>query len=444
MSDTNSNRTPRSEGKSSCRKSEPVADTSSFKSSQARRGSDTTDGQDEEITFGSEAGLEKKEKKERNITKRFAVAKQMLDEETEYVRLLRSTVRSIVRSTLHQTRTGELRDFPAHMILFLDGLEQIYVINLQFLQDLQMRVNTWYQQQPLGELFLQLGPLVLLYQDYLFLYPAFLDLRTDNTWRSWFKHIEEKLDGQLEVSFLRPFNRLMQYLALAKELENVTPKLHHDHAHLREAINLLEPVVSTMRCALRDHLEKDSGSDDTNTCDTKSSIQTRIVFREPASSESKRNTNGSKPPPPPQPTMPRPEVRGGTATALRGEQPKPSSHHSGSSSSSSSPPSQPLTSEKFSSPQKNNPKERVHRKEDCHELPRASYQHAGFKIERECGDHRRRGGSSPGSSPALQNVGIHLRIDTGASRDLPGETTHRTLLRSPANSLNPAVGSPLS
>jgi len=178
--------------------------------------------------------------------KRLAIAKKLLKSERQYVETLIKINRTVIRPTFFMTKTGIVERLPKHVIIFLDRLEQITAINFQLLQDLQSRVDAWHQQQPLGEVFIQMQPLGLVYQQYYEAFASVLKTMEDPRWNAWFKRQKISIGQEtygVRVFLSLPIQRLFAYKEYIQDLIPITSRIHADYRHLEQAAEEIEVTL---------------------------------------------------------------------------------------------------------------------------------------------------------------------------------------------------------
>mmetsp|Transcript_31441 Transcript_31441/g.53188 ORF Transcript_31441/g.53188 Transcript_31441/m.53188 type:complete len:951 (+) Transcript_31441:259-3111(+) len=177
--------------------------------------------------------------------KKLSLTKGLLRAEQDYVALMLKTVKVVVRPTMLRAKDLAVQADPEVLDL-MDLIEQISIVNFEFMKDLQSKVEHWKDDEAIGELMLQLGPMGEVYVKYFQCYTRAFMLLEDKKWRFWFNRCRLSLGSPLQSFLSIPKRRLEQYKAAAKGMLQATSPVHFDHRYLQEALDCMEDVLGNL------------------------------------------------------------------------------------------------------------------------------------------------------------------------------------------------------
>ncbi len=203
-------------------------------------------------TQGPASPLNRRKKRNR----RFLVADEIRASEAVYVKRLGVLVDTVVARIQYSSAVsaGDLR-LPPGVAVFCVAARQILLLNQKLLKTLQGRLAAWFHQQPLGDVFLQFGPLFKMYKDYATQYAtACRLLRGRGRLAAAVRKCEElELDDGVtaESLLVLPIQRVPRYRLLLEQLQKETPRFHQDAGPLATALAAVKEALECINDAAK-------------------------------------------------------------------------------------------------------------------------------------------------------------------------------------------------
>jgi len=202
---------------------------------------------------------------------RYLVAMDIKDSERLYVNSLRHFVNLVTDRLMYldAESTSDL-NLPPHMHVFLVCARQILRLNTKLLATLTYKMDNWYHQQHLGDVFKQFGPLFKVYREYASNYPQVSKtITTSYRFSKAISRCERHLDDGLtaEALMVLPMQRVPQYSKLLEQLQVATPKFHVDFEPLSQAVDDVRDALGCINRAIKDR----------NAMEVMSRIQTQVA-----------------------------------------------------------------------------------------------------------------------------------------------------------------------
>lgn len=183
----------------------------------------------------------------------YRVAVRFVDSERRYIDSMRQTARRLVRPTLYRSTNAEgAPPLNLHTALFFNAFLHIYWTHQRFLEDLRDRLEA-DEQQPLGEVFQQMGPILDIYKPYARYYASAMRSLRGEKWKEFVDRVESRLDASIESYFVQPVHRVKKYKPMLGELLEAAPKYQPDYPKIKEAFLMIDSASEFMTAAAGRH-----------------------------------------------------------------------------------------------------------------------------------------------------------------------------------------------
>jgi len=180
--------------------------------------------------------------------RRRAIAMEIVDTETTYVKQLSTVVELFVIPF-------SKKDFDltqSDVMTLFSNIEALRNLHKPMLDQLKMRVIDWQDSSCIGDIFFENSKWIKLYKHYVNNYDtaaAFLaNLRKKNSKvRKYLKEVEftpAMSNLNLEAHLVVPVQRIPRYVLLLRDLSRNTPETHPDYVPIEGALSLIEDVAT--------------------------------------------------------------------------------------------------------------------------------------------------------------------------------------------------------
>jgi len=140
--------------------------------------------------------------------KRDVLTEQLIANEKKFSKKILKIVKEVVRPTVFLMQSTVMERLPLKAIEFLQRLEQISLVNLNFLQELEHRVK---KNRPIGEVLLMLRVSSEIYKRHLKESEICRKIMGDKRWTNWFSRQHKAMSTSMKDWLTLPASRLEEY-----------------------------------------------------------------------------------------------------------------------------------------------------------------------------------------------------------------------------------------
>mmetsp|Transcript_26610 Transcript_26610/g.66865 ORF Transcript_26610/g.66865 Transcript_26610/m.66865 type:complete len:1029 (-) Transcript_26610:237-3323(-) len=194
--------------------------------------------------------------KEESEKRRNHIAMEIGSTEASYVKSLENMLANF-RKPLVSLSTDDGPIKSSDVTKIFSNAEQLYQLNSEILTKIQERLENWSAETLLGDIFVQLAPVMIIYTEYGNNYEEALQCLVNNLKNAKFQEIHEQgkklsQNFSLEHLLIMPIQRIPRYNLLLADLLKHTDKAHPDYQNLKTALATTQTLGDRFNQSMRD------------------------------------------------------------------------------------------------------------------------------------------------------------------------------------------------
>jgi len=143
------------------------------------------------------------------------------------------------------------KDFPD----IFSNLDSLLISSHELLKQIRMKLHSWTKESLIGEVFVKLAPIMLLYTEWSSKYKNALELvkkyRTFPKVQAFLKRFEASPELPLESHLIQPIQRLPRYVLLLNQLQKHTDQDHVDYGNLVKASKVFKDICDRVNANVK-------------------------------------------------------------------------------------------------------------------------------------------------------------------------------------------------